>query len=330
MCRRIMSCLLALVLSACVSWQSAAQDNPVEASPLSVTAESSNGVGSDCKGGEGLLVHLQYSGTQPLRGYLVRLAIGGSVTGKTFAEQTVEGIRDSREPMIAPGAEWTRTVCSITKSKTGEDLSVSAQVDVLKFADGSIWGPAELSESHELIGTLDGMDFMGKTTELERFVSPILPQRGPFPVEAVKSQTIGPLKIESGVWRDEHGQEMLAAAVTNESTQPIRGYLYTTSFFDPATGKLIRQASTKELETHGKPSDYLAPGSTWIADPRKFSRLPDGILADYKIRVDLVVFADGSIFGPKKSAESDEVLGILQGIDAVNLSSGETSASKDR
>jgi hypothetical protein len=49
--------------------------------------------------------------------------------------------------------------------------------------------------------------------------------------------------------------------------------------------------------------------------------LPDGTLASYKISVDLVAFADGSIFGPKKSAESDEVLGMLRGIDAANDSS---------
>jgi hypothetical protein len=173
------------------------------------------------------------------------------------------------------------------------------------------------------------MDFMGETTELEKFVSPILPQKGPFPTAEVESQTIGPLHIESGVWRDEHGQDMLAVAVTNESANPIRGYLFQTSFFDPATGNLIRQASTKELETHGNPSDYLVPGATWIADPRKFSHLSDGSLASYKISLDLVVFADGSTFGPKKSSESDEVLGMFHGIDTANLLNRATSPNKN-
>ena len=100
-------------------------------------------------------------------------------------------------------------------------------------------------------------------------------------------------------------------------------------FFDPATGTRIRRYSTKELETHGNPSDYLAPGSAWVADPRTFSHLANGSLAIYTIFLDLVVFADGSTFGPKKSQESDEVLGMFQGIDAANLASRETSANKE-
>jgi hypothetical protein len=223
--------------------------------------------------------------------------------------------------MIDIGAEWTETVCGPEKF-AGDNMTVSARIDVLDFADGSIWGPASLAKSHELIGTLNGIDFQGHTTtQLERYVSPISTQAGPLPVRDVQTQTIGPLKIESGVWRDEHGQDMLAVDVTNESSFPIRAYLLTTSFFDPATGTRIRRFSTKELETHGNPADYLAAGATWVADPRKFSYLSDGTLASYKISVDLVAFADGSIFGPKKSAESDEVLGMLRGIDAANDSS---------
>lgn len=53
-------------------------------------------------------------------------------------------------------------------------MTVSARIDVLDFADGSIWGPASLAKSHELIGTLNGIDFQGHTTtQLERYVSPI-------------------------------------------------------------------------------------------------------------------------------------------------------------
>ncbi len=148
-------------------------------------------------------------------------------------------------------------------------------------------------------------------------------------MEDIESQTLGPLRIESGVWRDERGQDMLAVEVTNESVKPIRGYLLTTSFLDPATGNRIRRFSTKELDTSGNPSDYLAPGSAWVADPRKFSHLPDGTLASYKIAVDLVVFADGSTFGPKKSQESDEVLGMFDGIDAANLLNREGAAARD-
>ncbi len=65
-----------------------------------------------------------------------------------------------------------------------------------------------------------------------------------------------------------------------------------------------------------------------MVSPRKFSYLPDGTPASYKINLDLVVFADGSTFGPKKSQESDEVLGILQGIDDAKRITQETSTIK--
>jgi hypothetical protein len=130
------------------------------------------------------------------------------------------------------------------------------------------------------------------------------------------------------VWLDERGKQMLAVDVTNESSVPIRGYLLTTSFFRSRHWARIRRVSTKQLEIHGNPSDYLAPGSTWVAGPRKFSYLPDGTLASYKISVDLVVFADGSTFGPKKSQESDEVLGMFDGIDAANRMRQEVSVNR--
>jgi hypothetical protein len=301
-----------------------AQDNAQESSPLSVATQFSSDLAKECQGGRGVVAQFHYAGPKPLRGYLVVFSFADSTTGRITEGSWVREIRSADQRMIDTGSEWSRTLC-IPEKFTGDTLTVTANADVLDFADGSIWGPASLAKSHELIGTLNGIDFKGKTTtQLERYVSPISPQRGPFPVADVQTQTIGPLKIESGVWRDEHGQDLLAVKVTNESSFPIRAYLLTTSFFDPATGTRIRRVSTKELETHGNPADYLAPGATWVADPRKFSYLSDGTLASYKISVDLVAFADGSVFGPKKSAESDEVLGMLRGIDAANDSSPET------
>ena len=297
---------------------------------MGVTAQFASVSGDDCKAGEGLVVQLHYTGVQPLRAYLIRLIFSESQSGKGVMEQSLQEVRDLHEPAIAAGEEWTRTVCTVPKKIAEGRETVNAEVDVLKFADGSTWGPLTLRESHQLVGTVDGMDFAGKTSELAGYVTPILPQQGPVPTEHIESLTMGPLRIESGIWRDERGKEMLAIQVTNENETPIRGYLFTTTFFDPNTGDRIRRFSTKELETHGNPEDYLAPGSSWIADPRKFSYLPDGTPASYKINLDLVVFADGSTFGPKKSQESDEVLGILQGIDDAKRITQETSTNKPR
>lgn len=288
--------------------------------PLSVTAEFSTSLGTECPGGEGLVAHLHYSGEKPLRGYLAEVAAGSdhSMDGIGLHFHTLQEARDSREP-IANGADWTRTVCWRLGVPKGDFLGASATIDVLKFDDGSIWGPARLAESHELIGMIDGMDFRVKTTDLLKFVSPIPPDQGPHPLEEIQFQKIGPLRFETGIWREADGTEMLAAEATNVGATPIRGYVFTESFFDPVKGNRLRQVTTKELETQGNSSDFLAPGATWAAGARKFSRSADGTLARYTITLDLVVFADGSRYGPKRSQESDEVLGMLRGIDAAGL-----------
>lgn len=208
--------------------------------------------------------------------------------GKTLNPEILEEPRSLRAPEILGGQEWTRIICSVPTKVLRDPSTLSAKIDVLKFADGSIWGPAALRESHQLIGKLDGMDFIEKDTELKKFVSPISPERGPLPRDATESQTIGPLRFDSGIWRDERGQDKLAVQVTNESDSPIRGYVFTTTFFDPEHGATIRRVSTKELETQGDPSRYLAPHQAWVADPRKFSYLPDGSIARYKITLDLL------------------------------------------
>jgi hypothetical protein len=313
---RIALFLSTLILGLCLALgNDAAQEKDLDTSPLTVTTEFSSSPVADCNASASFIARFHYKGEKELRGYLVRFDFVDPGTGILVQRQTVQEIRDSREPLIATGAEWTRSFCNMYKTSTEDRLQVTAKVDVLKFADNSTWGPIALPESHRLVGELDGLGFMSRKTQLETFVSPILPEHGALPVQRVESQTIGPLRIESGGWLNEHGQELLAFEITNESNIPIRGFLFVTSFFDPATGNRIRRFSTKELETHGNPSDYLAAGSSWVADPRKFSYLTDGSPAPYKINLDLVVFADGSTYGPKKSAESNEVLGMLRGID---------------
>jgi hypothetical protein len=317
----------------------------VEVPPLSVTAEVSTALGAECDAGKGLVAHFHYVGAQPLRGYLVEFAFFDQATRYPIQKPSIQGVRNpretvetrsiqearnSREPMIAEGSEWTRTVCSIPEVRPGQALAVQSRVDVLKFVDGSLWGPASLPESHQLIGTIDGMDFSVKTTDLLRYVSPILPQGGPVPVEDIQFQTIGPLRIETGTWHEENGTALAALEATNVGTAPIRAFVFATIFLDPNSGVKIRSVTTKELETQGIPSHYLLPGASWVAGPRKFSYLADGTRASYKITLDLVVFADGSTFGPKKGRESDEVLGMLRGIDSANQANHGSPATQSQ
>lgn len=317
-----------MVLATFVSVDSAAaQDSEKESSPLSVSAQFSTLLSADCNSGKGMVAQFHYEDARPLRGYLVRVILRDSA-GRVLTEQTIQEIRDLRDQMILRGAEWTRTFCSTVEATSGAPLTATAKVDVLRFADGSNWGPMALPASHQLIGTMDGMDFGLRTTDLERYVSPILPPGGPAPTERIQIENAGPLRFVSGLWHDESGKQLLAVEITNISDRPIRGFVFTASFFDPMTGNRLRRITTKELETHGNPKDYLLPGATWLTGARRISYLPDGTPASYEIILDLVVFADGSISGPKHSSESDEVLGMFLGIDGANPSSKGTFRAK--
>jgi hypothetical protein len=79
--------------------------------PLVVTADFSTTPAPECGSSQALVLQFHYLGDKPLRGYLIRLAIAGSANLKPVG-QTFHEIRDSREQMIAPGADWTRTICS--------------------------------------------------------------------------------------------------------------------------------------------------------------------------------------------------------------------------
>lgn len=281
--------------------------------PLAVTTELSATSVPEGGSSQALLLQFHYSGDKPLRGYLIRLLASDSANHAPV-EQTFHEIRDSRDQMSVPGSDWTRTVCSSIGLAPSQ--SVTTIVDILKFPDGSAWGPMHLPESHELIGVMDGQDFSVKTTDLERYVSPLSPDTTPVPEEHLQFQTIGPLRFLSGIYRDPKGKECLAVEASNAGDVPIRAYVFIESFFDSVNGNRLRRVATKKLETHGDFTHYLQPGATWLSDVRKFSYSSDGSLADYTIILDFVVFADGSTYGPKQSRECDEVLGMLRGIDA--------------
>ena len=297
--------------------------------PLVVTTDFSVDLDQNCKAGQGLVIQLRYTGSKPLRGYVVMFPGIGPITDKNISAETLEEARDFGAPIL-PGASWTRMICTIPDKNSATTSPFYSRVDMLRFVDGSIWGPLSLRESHKVIGKIDGLDFLDHTTDLQRQVSPISPESMPQHLTDLRTQTIGPLKFESGLFRDERNQDKLAVSVTNVGDNAVRGFLFTTTFFDPATGTRVRSVSTKELETRGNPADYLAPGATWAADSRKVSNLPDGNLADYKIELDMVFFADGTVFGPLHSGESLEVLGMFEGIDSVNRTRHAAVANQPR
>jgi hypothetical protein len=323
--------LLSLQTTAAQDKSQSNQNELKELPPLIVNAQFSSSPDANCASGNTILVQFHYAGTLPLRGYLVRLTTFNSATGKFAPQETVHEVRTASDPILPNSADWSRTVCTApTKASSADTLTVTPTIDFLKFDNGSSWGPMHLPESHELIGTIDGMDFSVKSTDLKHYVSPIDPREGPLPQEQIQFQTLGPLRFESGVWHAPKGEEDLAIKATNTGDAPIRGYVFTESFFDAATGARLRRVTTKQLETAGNPAHFLLPGATWVSGLRKFSYSSDGTLAKYTITLDFVVFADGSTYGPKESRESDEVLGMFRGIDETNAAARGISAAANQ
>lgn len=72
----VITFLLGLAFGLPTSAQTPSVSHDLAVSPLNVTTEFSSSVGAECDGGEGLVVRLQYTGAQPLRGYLVALYPG--------------------------------------------------------------------------------------------------------------------------------------------------------------------------------------------------------------------------------------------------------------
>lgn len=136
----------------------------------------------------------------------------------------------------------------------GHPFTATASVDVLKFEDGSIWGPISLRQSSQLIGTLDGMDLFAGKSALQDQVSPIQPQRESFHVRYIQTQTIGPLLIRWGVWQDDRNQDMLVVEATTAGDKPIRGYVFIPSVCRAAHRDLtLRMPGPHIILDHGRP-----------------------------------------------------------------------------
>jgi hypothetical protein len=78
--------LLLSSLIACQPTILSAQDDPENPSPLQITTDFSYSL-AGCKSGEGLQVQFHYTGTQPVRGYVIKLSFADPQTGKIFQQQ---------------------------------------------------------------------------------------------------------------------------------------------------------------------------------------------------------------------------------------------------
>jgi hypothetical protein len=259
----------------------------------------------------GLGIDIEYQGRKPLRGFLAAICYRepGSKSGEHYKVYEYLG------ETIVPGQKWHSISCALPPDA---DLqNVSFKVDVLAFADQSFSGPRGLPESNRFYGVLEGMNFVAGSPEA-RYVAPV-------PVASISGDPVPsgddslPLEFAGTVERGDSERLSLTIEATNKGSVPVAGYEFKISFFDHATGAFVRSVTTKTLATTGDASDYLLPGAIWSSGARRISVSSDGIPNDYKITLDTVVLADGRVLGLRRSRESDELLGMLQGIRDAKL-----------
>jgi hypothetical protein len=107
----------------------------------------------------------------------------------------------------------------------------------------------------------------------------------------------------------------LSLQVKNVSTKNILAYSVQTLFTNPETGRGMGRhgSNTTLINTNTDKADPLLPGAmkTW-AKPIEFPRNAAGGTPQYSFSVDLVVFDDGSTWGPGTAQGSQRMLQNVQ------------------
>lgn len=259
--------------------------------------------------GNALGLDFQYEGRKALRGYLIAIYHQG---GGAKQYQTDRRLVGPGEPMILPGTKWHSTACGLP---AGAGISnVRVNVDLVVFGDESTSGPVELRDSSHLYGVIEGMAFVSGKSTVKRFVTPLplsaAPDGNPIPDDGKAL----PLKFTGLVRRSRPNEGTITIDATNVGTVPVSGFVFRLSFFDHASGVFLRSVTTKALATSGKVSEYLQPDASWRVATRKLPVSSDGAFDSYTIAVDSIVLADGTVLSPHFSSESEELLGMLEGV----------------
>jgi hypothetical protein len=256
-------------------------------------------------------IDIEYHGRKLLHGFMAAIYYRepGDRTAEHYGLFTYLG-----EPIV-PGQKWQSLFCGLPADADLENLRF--KVDLLGFVDQSISGPRDLRQSNHFYGVLEGMNIVAGSPE-EKYVAPV-------PVASVSGDSVPsgddslPLEFTGTVERGDSERLSLTIEATNKGSVPVVGYEFKISFFDHATGAFVRSVTTKILATTGDASDYLLPGASWRSGARRLSASSDGLPDNYRITLDAVVLADGSVLGPRRSRESAELLGMLEAIQAAKL-----------
>jgi hypothetical protein len=105
----------------------------------------------------------------------------------------------------------------------------------------------------------------------------------------------------------------LYMTVKNLSGRGIQGYAFETTFTDPASGERVEHRSHSSYK---QPSLGVAVAPEAKQDEVKPYPVPtaaSGVPANYSFAVDLVIFDDGTTWGPAKTQAGKQLLAKTQG-----------------
>ncbi len=102
--------------------------------------------------------------------------------------------------------------------------------------------------------------------------------------------------------------------VQNVSGRGIQGYAYETTFTDPVSGERVEHL-THSTYKQPSPGMALVPGAKQdVVKPYPARIKANGVPANYSFNVDLVVFEDGTTWGPAKTQAAKHLLLRIQGV----------------
>ncbi|HEY4837146.1 MAG TPA: hypothetical protein VIH72_00975 [Candidatus Acidoferrales bacterium] len=247
---------------------------------------------------------MSYAGEKALRGYELAILQGGQPWGYSegafFHDLTSHELKPPERELMQPGMNFHSAVCG---SQDADISKISANVDLLIFEDGTISGPVSLHQSQVLFGA-----YLGARGDADegKFVTrvPVGSDTAGDPI-TIENEPL-PLQFSGIIERGDSGKANLVIRAVNKGDVAVLGYVFKISFYDHATGAFVRSVTTKAVSTNPLP-----PGGIWHSIGRRLSVSSDGEFDTYKVSVDMVQLANGKLLGPRRSAESYEVSGMI-------------------
>jgi hypothetical protein len=263
---------------------------------------------------------MSYAGEKALRGYELAVLESGQPWGTSeaafFHDLAIHDSKPSASDLIKPGAMWHSAVCGV---RAADISKVNTNIDLLMFEDGSMSGPISLRESQILLGA-----YLGARGDADegKFVTRV-PVGSDLAGDLITIENEPlPLQFSGIIERGDAGKANLVIKAVNKGDVAVLGYVFKISFYDHATGSFVRSVTTKAVSINPLP-----PGGIWHSIGRRISVSSDGEFDTYKASVDMVQLANGKTLGPRRSAESYEVTGMINSVNIGRAARANGTAS---